>query len=728
MNLSIRKTVALIAAAGFLYFAESTYAQQTQSSIDTSKVYDLGEVIISASRFEESPETVGRNVTVITRREIDGSVQTSVAGILAEQQSLHTVGDRQTPGSNQTAFLRNSNSNHYVVMIDGTRISDPSTNNNGVELSELSLAGVQRIEIVRGSHSTLYGSSAIGGVINIITRGVGREGFNASLNTQHGLLNGNSYSTTNDVAVNFTSGNKFYTNLSVFQQHTSGLDVTIDTVSNENVFNPQDQDGFNKLDLTGKIGYRSTALDLYGAYRRVNQTSDVDQGAYLDDDNAYIEFYRDLFSYVGSYSFSDQLSVSLDGAWSGLKRDFVNDSSVVDARGNYDGTFTETNGEGMLWKNELTTTLDLEHIRMVAGIGYNQQTMNTRTHFFSSKYDLETTTDLDSLNLRERINSTFLHATINGSLFSDRLDDFSLGLGSRLVDHNQFGSHLTYEVNPRVQVTASSLVYGAVTTGFNAPSLYQLHAPAQGTSAYTSLGNDGLEPETSISYEAGWKQTLGNIAQINLSVFRTRVSNVIEYIYLWDGDTEMNNVGFGDYRGHTFLNVSKQDVAGLELNLRAHPRSNLSLGGNLSYTNSTLTFSPDDIDEGYTGGHHVQIYESGIFVNNEETIDGLTRRPSVSASVNVSYSPVDKFSVNITSRFVGNRDDIYYSSTLGPYGALDRSKVRGYNLTDISIKYELNDYVNLGAKAENILNTQYMEINGYHTRGRGMFVKALISL
>src|SRR5699024_8670893 len=139
----------------------------------------LDEIIISASKFAELPQSVGRNVTVITGDEIRQSIHTSVADLLADQQSIHLIGPGQTPGSLQQGFIRSSNSNHSVVMIDGIRISDPSTVNNSIDLSELSTAGIQRIEIVRGSHSTLYGSSAIGGVVNIITKKQGPRGFNA---------------------------------------------------------------------------------------------------------------------------------------------------------------------------------------------------------------------------------------------------------------------------------------------------------------------------------------------------------------------------------------------------------------------------------------------------------------------------------------------------------------------------------------------------------------------
>lgn len=730
MNISIRSIAAVtVAIAGFLYLAGNVQAQRSSNStIDTTQVYPLKEVIISASRFEESPESAGRNVTVISRAEIDQSAYTSVAGILAEQQSIHIEGSRQTPGSNQTAFLRNTNSNHFTVMYDGVRISDPSTNNNGIDLSELSLTGVERIEIVRGSHSTLYGSSAIGGVINIITRKEEETGIHADLHTQHGIMGAKAYSTSNNITANVTSGAGFYANISAYQQYTRGLDATIDTVSGPGVFNPQDRDSFNKLDLFGKLGYHTSDIDVYGSYRRVDQTSDVDQGAYTDDDNARIDFSRNLVSYGGSYALSDQTELNFNGAYSNIVRDFVNDSSVTDAQGNYDGIYTVANGEGILWKNELTAAFSGSQARVLIGAGSSQQTMSAQTYTYASSFNYESTTDLDSLDLKETINSVFVHTDVSGSLLSNSLEAFTLVLGSRLADHNRFGTHLTYEINPQVQIASSSLVYGAVTTGFNAPSLYQLHSPAQELGAHTTRGNETLSPEKSVSYELGWKQSFRDLIQFEISLFKTKVSDVIEYIYLWSGDTGVESLGSADYRGDTYINVAKQDINGIELGLDVQAIPKVTIGGNMAYTQSSLMFSPEDIDESYTGGNHVQIFESGIFLNEETDVDGLTRRPSISTNIKLDYRPDNQWSFSIVSRFVGDRDDVFYSAGLGPYGAQDRSKVSGYNLTDVGARYRFSPHIAVGAQVENVFDTDYVELAGYQTRGRGAFVKAYFTL
>lgn len=702
-------------------------AQQTAAETDPDTVYHLDEIIISASKYPETPQSVGRNVTVITREEIDKSIHTSVADLLAEQQSLHMVGAGQTPGSLQQGFLRNSNTNHVAVLIDGVRISDPSSTDNGIDFSELSLAGVERIEIVRGSHSTLYGSSAIGGVINIITRKGYDGGLSTDISTEHGNLGSGAYSTRNRGWFGYTAGNGLYANFGIHQQFTNGLDATVDTVTAQG-FNPQDRDGFRKLDITGKAGFQRQNLDIYASYRRQDQRSDLDQGAYRDDSNAYIDFRRDLLGYSAGYNISENVTLSFDGAYSWLDRNFVNDSSLVNAAGDYDGEYTETAGEGTLWENELKGTAEGENIRVTAGLSASRQTMNIRSYTFIRDFNFESVTDLDSLNLEENIYNGFLHTKLEGGLLGSGLQSFSLGLGGRYVYHDQFGSRITYEINPGYRISDSAMIYGAVTSGFNAPSLYKLHSPEQGFGAHTNRGNETLKPEESISYELGWKQSLGASATFKLSLYNTKVRNTIEYVYLWEGGTDPDQLSAVDYRGDTYINISRQDIKGIEASVDLQLLSNLSLSGHLSLNESTLTFDPEEIDRSYTGGHHVQIFESGKFVTEEKELKGLTRRPQTGAFVQVQYRPADRLSLNASSRFVGSRDDIYYSGFLGPFGALDHSRIDGYNLTDLNARYRISEALSVSGKIENILDADYTDINGYSTRGRGFFVKARITL
>ncbi len=725
MNISIKQIAAIAAFGAFICAPGTTFSQTETIEPDTLLGYELEKLIVTASRYKEAPFTVGRNVTVISSEEIENSFHFSVGDILAEQQSVHIIGNGQTPGSLTQGFLRGSNSNHYVVMLNGIRISDPSTVNNAVNLAELSLLGVKRIEIVRGSHSTLYGSSAIGGVINIITRKKGRSGFNMNASTRNGLFNTDTYSTANNLMANYTSPQGWYANFGIYQQYTNGFDATTDTVTNSAIFNSQDSDGFQKLDILGRVGYKTSTMDVYLSYRNEDQTAELDQGAFNDDDNAKVNFNRGLLGYGGSYGVNESIEFEFKGAYSNLTRNFINDSSRVNEQGDFDGTFVETNAEGALWKNGLTATLKRSFIQSIIGIESSVQTMTLRNYVYSrSQFGVfKSETDLDSLDLKETIYSGFLQIDLNGGLLARELEEFSLVLGGRLLNHNQFGTHYTYAFTPKVQISNSTLLYGSLSTGYNVPSLYQLYSPERGAAGQFTLGNPNLEPEQSISYELGWKQRIGNHINFKAAFFNTRVKNIISYVYLWAGSTAIADLTFEDYLGDTYINLSNQDIKGFELALNIRPLQNVSLGGNLALTESTLNFSPDDINTAYVGGNHVQVFNNGQFVASEKELERLTRRPQASAFIWLSYRPIQPVKLQISSRFIGSRDDIFYSANLGPFGALDRSQIDGYNLTDISGQYQINPQFSIGAKIENLFNTDYVELNGYATQGRGIFLR-----
>ncbi|MDX1673097.1 MAG: TonB-dependent receptor, partial [Balneolaceae bacterium] len=123
-------------------------------------------------------------------------------------------------------------------------------------------------------------------------------------------------------------------------------------------------------------------------------------------------------------------------------------------------------------------------------------------------------------------------------------------------------------------------------------------------------------------------------------------------------------------------------------------------------------------------GNHVQVFESGQFLDTEKELEGLTRRPSVSAALKVDYQLLPALNIGAESRFVGSRDDIFFSGSLGPIGALDRSEIDNYNITDLRFRYRFNSSFELSGKVENIFDTDYVEIRGFTTRGRGFFLKA----
>src|SRR5690349_7955524 len=243
----------------FYLFSLSILAALNCAGQDTARVTTLREVVISASRSEEAVIEVPRSVTVIGEQEIRNSIYQSVGDLLNAESGLYIVGTNQTPGTNQNVFMRGTNSNQVAVLIDGVRITDPSSPNAAIDFSEVSLTNVERIEILRGSHSTIYGGAAIGGVINIITKKNAARGLHGNVSWQGGTFGEKAGSSTENAELNYGMNSGIYFNGSVFQQNVSGLNASEAGKSSSSF--TSDRDDFRKTDALLKVGFKDHVWD-----------------------------------------------------------------------------------------------------------------------------------------------------------------------------------------------------------------------------------------------------------------------------------------------------------------------------------------------------------------------------------------------------------------------------------------------------------------------------------
>lgn len=710
-------------------------AQTYSESMDSLRKLNLDQIVISASRYEQKIGELGRSITVIGSEEIEKSMLKTVGELLANQQGVHLTGIGQNPGAQQKAFLRGANSYHTIVMIDGIRVSDPSSADNGLDLTELSLDNVERIEIVRGSHGTIYGSSAIGGVINIITRKNFAKPINLIAKAEAGILDKNSSLISNNLFLNYSHEAGWYINFGTSGIKVKGLDATVDTVTSSGVFNHRDKDDFFKIDLVSKIGYRKNNTDAFISYKNSYYKTDLDQGAYRDDDNRYLTYNRDLLNAGINYNFGKKFSVSYLGGYSSQLRADMNDSSIVDNSGNYDHQFSNSKFYGSFLTQEITTKFIGPNLQIISGIGNSKETMSNYNYVYSGFPGWQpyiSITDLDSLNLYTKTYHVFLHADINGRVFSERFKSFSLGLGSRFSTHNKFGNNFVYEIIPSYKLTDFTLLYVSISTGFNAPSLYQLYEPSKGYGSFTNRGNENLLPETSISYEFGLKSEINSNTSWNINFFKTEVKNLIEYVFLWDKNIGIDTLGNDwmrdDYRGDTYINLVSQKIIGIEFDFKSQLHKKILINANFTLLNGT-TEVQNKIDTTATGGHHIQMFESGNFISGKNIESfGLTRRPSGIFNFDITYMPLPNLIANLNTRFIGSRNDVYFNSSLKPYGALAKEMMKPYQILNFSLRFESSKNYQIGFKINNILDTQYSEINGYRTIGRAFYMNLSFKL
>lgn len=699
--------------------------EESFSEVDTSTIYPLKEVIVSATRSEKSPSELGRSVTLIPKDQMSNAIYNNVSELLSQQEGVYIVGTGQNPGMLQSIFMRGAASNQTTIMVDEVRITDPSTPTNALDLSELSLGGIDRIEMVRGSHSTLYGSSAIGGVVNILTEKNGRPGFNANAEIKGGSFGSGTSTAAENVSLNYTHQSGFYINSGFGNSSTKGLDATVDTVTDPNVFKHRDKDGFKITYAFGKLGFHDDEYDFYASYKNSFQKTDLDKGAYTDDDNYRLDFRRELFTYGASDRLGQFWTIKFLGGYSTMQRTSVDDSSVVDKIGTTDHTYSNDMWKGTMSTNEIQANYRMTGLDAVVGTGLSSETMTLRTYFYSGSSGVfESTTDLDTLKPQSTIKTIFARVDLGGELVGEALKPFSLALGARANKHSTYGSNTTYEVNPTLKVDELGLLYASYSSGFNAPSLYEIYAPDKNYISGIVRGNKNLKPEISSSYEFGFKQSIGDLT-FSIDYFHTIVNDLIEDVYLWDKnigiDTLGNDYARDDFRGDTYINVGKQTTNGAELSLTYHFTPALIVLGNFSLISGTLDYTPSNINLAQTGGNRVQLYSNGAFVTGNLETSGLARRPNT-GNFGLIYSPSGKFKLRIDIRYAGRRNDVFYDSRLGPYGALGTTPIAAYAVTDFSQRYSFNESLSILGRFENIFNTKYSEISGFTTRGRGVYV------
>jgi vitamin B12 transporter len=714
----------------FLVMEKNELLAQVADSISTHRI---PEVIITATRTAKPIDRVGREVTVITSEEIREAAPHDLAQLLSQYAGISVIGSNQNPGMTESIFMRGANSNQTVIMMDGIAINDPSSTNHAIDLSELPLSNIDRIEIVRGSHSTLYGSSAIGGVINIITKKNMMAGLHGDVSIAASTFGPKTLQLQENIFLNYTFQNEFYTNLDLFNLNVNGLDATVDTSLTSATFKNFDDDDFDQQRISGKAGFKNYRWDVFAAYSFTNMAADYDKsafkthsfdvpGALYDGDSTRIFTKRHLANYQVAYQLLPQFNLKASGGYTTLHRSTIDDSSVIDIAGNTDHSFADGRYEGSFMNIEMQGHYQWKQIELMAGAGLDYETMTTATHYFNSAFQFEIVNDLDSLKLNSTLTNFFTQLDVDGNFFSPSLKNFNLLLGARYNHHDLFGDAIVYEINPSFNFEGIARIYASYSTGFNAPSLYQLYAPEIYYTSLITRGNPKLQPEYSKSTEVGIKFFPDKKIRFGLSFYETIVQHSIEYVYLWDKNIPIAQLGGDfnrdDYRGDTYLNVGSQLISGGELYFNLQLLKWLLLDGNINIVRGKLKYSPSQIDTSHTEGNHVQLYSNGAFPTADIETQGLVRRPET-VNAAVTLLPIEHTTVRLSGKWVSSYNDIFYDNSLGPFGALNTIAINDYLLIDLLLKYGFNRFLSTTLKVENIFDAAYSEIRGFSTRGRG---------
>ncbi|MCH2205461.1 MAG: TonB-dependent receptor [Lentisphaerales bacterium] len=414
--------------------------------------------LVTATKSETEAREIGKSFTVITRQEIEDSNHNNLLDMLRRVPGLNIASNG--PHGSTRIFIRGNESYYTKVLINGVAVDDASSTqvHYANVINSIGLDNVERIEIIRGAQSTLYGSDAIGGVINIITRKGDGETISGSIRQEFGE-DEFSKSTINLRG----SEGAFNYSLSLSHEFQDAISTTNSDSSN------YESDGDD---------YRNTSGNLTLSYL-INESLEVGlTGSYLDSN---VEF--DSPWTPGSENYIQNSTVRPHIKLYDLMDDKLEVEIAYNHTDNRRTTTSGYNSYSEVHKYELLNTFDLA----------DWNTLIIGGDFIEQQADFDSPTGSGAA-YKVRYNEYYAQEQLR---FEDK---YFLTFGGRYSDHSDFGEEWTYQIAPAIyfEETGTKL-HASYGTGYRAPSPYELFD--------VWSGDDSLTPETSESFDIGFDQT-----------------------------------------------------------------------------------------------------------------------------------------------------------------------------------------------------------------------------
>ena len=519
------------------------HAQQDTSLLD--------EVVITANKYPTKTSLTGKVVTVINKEQLEQSGGKDLSQILTAQAAVYIGGANSNAGKDKSLYLRGARVEHTLMMIDGVPVYDPSGIGSNFDIRNLSIAQVERIEILKGSQSSLYGSDAIAGVINIITKKRGAKSFSANGLASYGSNN----SIRTNAGINGKTGMVDY-NLAYSFFDTKGINEAISNAGNE------DKDGFQQNSVQAVLGFQpAKTVTIQSYFRHNNSQGDIDQGAFTGEldytytQKSYQAGLRNEFD-IGK----GNLNVLYN--YNHIDRLYIDDSLKsrngfdTYSRGSYKG------GEHFI-DAYLTTPIGSNSTKLTAGIDF--RTSNTDQEYTSvGFFSYATKYSSDSLHH----NQLGLYAALNVNAKTG----FNLELGNRLNIHSAYGANYVFNINPSYLLNKQFKLFANLSSGYRTPSLYQL---------LSEFGNRDLKPESAFTAEGGVQYfSIDNKFTGRITAFNRNVKDAIAF-------------------QSNYINQDRQKDHGGELEISYKPTSRISLKAFYSFVDGKITTVQNGKDTTY---------------------------------------------------------------------------------------------------------------------------------
>ena len=559
------------------------------------------ELVVVASRAPERADHVGQQVTVINAQDLKAQQTPVLSDILSRTPGVSFTRNGGV-GSPTQIYIRGAETGQTVVLIDGVKLNDPSSTDTGFNFGNLLVGDVARIEVLRGPQSVLWGSQAIGGVINLLTADP-TQPFESDLTAEGGSNNwylgrGSVGGKTDRVTWRATAAYLSTTGISAFDQAKGG----------------RESDGYKNVGASAKAQVRVTdqlSLDLRTVYSRGRNDFDgfpPPNFTFADDREHGVT--EDLVGYAGA-----NLAL-LDGRFTNRaafaytqthRKNFDPDQSVTDVtfgafgrnrRFEYQGAFAITPA----WKTVFGA--ETEHSNMRSA---------SPSSFDPTPAGIERSADL-----------TGVYANLTG----DVLNNLTLSAGVRHDHHSDFGGHTVGQASAAWRLNdGNTILRASWGQGFKAPSLYQLGS---------EYGNPNLAPESSHSWDTGIEQRLfdGRV-MLSAAYFNRKTKNQIDFFSCNSPLDDALCIGAGGLpRFGFYANTARTKAHGVELNAQADVTDALTVTANYTWTDAR-----NDVE------------------GSRNFDKRLARRPAREANAEASYRWPTRLETAVAVHYAGDRFD-----------------------------------------------------------------------
>jgi len=452
-------------------FSQEQTATQEQNELTTDETR-LEEVVVVDSRFEIKRSQSGKTVIKITEKELRDYQGRSLSELLQTYGGINLIGSRSPAGQNLSFSIRGGRNDQVLILIDGVRVSDPSRISNDFDFNLLNLADIVSIEIVKGAASTLYGSSASTGVVNITTKKSSKKfavNLGSTLGTQQAANTAfNKISYLSNFATFSGAKDSFQYKLSLGSQNIYGLSsVAVGT----------EIDPFIQTNFGFQLGRKGKHLDWNLTFNKDHSDTSFDNVfGTVSDNNSTLVTDLERFSLNTTYTYNKGSLHAVLG---------IQNTDRVFA-----GGYNQ-----MLKGSNLALDVFNKYIikeRFYSVLGYAHQSTSYAGAPSNSQNDVY-------------LNFVYLSAT-----------GFNFNVGSRMNNHDTYGSHFTYSVNPSYSIRLANedrlKIVSSISSAFIPPSSYQLY------DFYS--GNLDLKPEENTTLELGAEWTSGTRARASLVFFK----------------------------------------------------------------------------------------------------------------------------------------------------------------------------------------------------------------